>query len=49
MKRKKLTPMGRLKKIAQILEQRDAELLASDGPVPQDPAFLREIYLLAKP
>ena len=43
----KLTPIRRLKMIAEILEQRDRELLASDGPVPQDPPEFRRIYLLA--
>jgi len=38
----------RLAKIAEILERRDDELIASDGPIPQDPPFLREIYLLSK-
>lgn len=38
----------RLNKIAAILEHRDSELIAADGPVPQDPPFLRRIYKLAK-
>lgn len=38
----------RLKKICEILEMRDNQLLAADGPVPQDPPFLKRIYLLAK-
>ena len=37
----------RLKMIARILEQHDNELLAADGPVPQEPLWLRKIYLLA--
>ena len=45
---RKLTPTNRLKMIAEILEQHDNELLAADGgPVPQEPAWLRRIYLLA--
>ncbi len=44
---KETTARKRLKKIAEVLEQHDQELLASDGPVPQEPKFLREIYLLA--
>jgi hypothetical protein len=44
---KQLTPTERLRAIAEILEQHDRELLASDGPVPQEPLFLRRIYVLA--
>ena len=39
---------NRLTKIADILERHDAELIAVDGPIPQEPSWLREIYLLAK-
>lgn len=44
---KKLTPVNRLKMIAEMMEQHDNELLAADGPVPQEPSYLRRIYLLA--
>ncbi len=43
-----LTPTSRLKLIAEILEQHDNELLTSGGPVPQEPQWMRRIYLLAK-
>ncbi len=43
----KLTPTNRLKMIAEILEEHDRWLLAADGPVTQEPIYLRRIYLLA--
>jgi hypothetical protein len=43
----KITPKYRLKRIAEILEEHDAALLAVDGAVRQEPRYLREIYLLA--
>jgi len=43
----KLTPKVRLKMIAEILEEHDRSLLAVDGPVTQEPSYLRRIYLLA--
>ncbi len=44
---KRLTPTQRLKRIAELLEDHDAQLIAIDGPVTQEPRYLREIYLLA--
>jgi hypothetical protein len=43
----KSTPVYRLKRIAEILEEHDQWLLSDDGPVRQEPLYLREIYLLA--
>lgn len=43
----RLTPEQRLKKIAEILEDHDQWLLTADGPVKQEPLYLRQVYLLA--